>query len=120
MTGAESRNPSSGIDESLLRECGEVVAEYGARLLFVELRKLGRTPDQVERARLYPIFARHLASAIPHALAAMRVGLAQGTRFAATGTAFVTTIREAVLDAIEEAYPGVAAGHPGPAAPPRT
>src|SRR5579864_7635859 len=100
MSGAEPRNPSSGIDESLLRECGEVVAEYGARLLFAELRRLGRAPDPIERTRIYPIFARHLASEIPHALSAMRKGLARGVQFAATGTAFATAIRESVLDAI--------------------
>lgn len=120
MPGAEPHKPPAGIDEPLLRECGEVVAEYGARLLFAELRSLGRAPDRVERARIYPIFARHLASCIPHALLTMRAGLARGVRFADTATAFVTSIREAVLDAIGEAYPGVPDKHPGPAAPPRS
>ena len=118
MASTESRNRQSHIDDALLRECGETVAEYGARLLFTELRVLGMTPDRTERARIYPIFARHLAFAIPQALLIMRTGLQRGGQFAATGTAFVTTIREAVFDAIEEAYPGAIDRRMGSATPP--
>jgi len=107
MPETAPRENAPQVDDSLLRECGETVAEYGARLLFSELRSMAISPDRSERTRIYPIFARHLASAIPGALALMRAGLRRGERFAATGTAFVATIREAVGDAIDEAYPGV-------------
>jgi len=49
---------SSQADDLLLQECGETVAQYGARLLFTELRSRAIAPDRDERTRIYPIFAR--------------------------------------------------------------
>jgi|SRR5579871_2577683 len=118
MAGIESRNDPSHIDDALLRECGETVAEYGARLLFEELRARGMSPDRLERARIYPIFARHLALAIPTALTIMNVGLRRGAMFGKTADAFVTTIREAVWNAIEEAYPPAGGRRNGSVPPP--